>query len=379
MRVARFAASLEALAVLVAIACVPVAALAGPICSPICRSRPNFDFDADGKVDLIRSGPTGIRVDLLDGTAVVGRRSFPNAGGRYALKAVGRLDGDDNSDFISQGNGVARVTFVGASGTGAARTLFLADGGGAWQVVGVADVNGDGIDEILFAGPGALRIADIASGAPVYRYLATGGGDWIYELAADLNGDASKDLVFRGRGAANGWIRVNRNGGDANVQFFPQGGGAWSLRLAADLDDDGVDDLVDVASDPSAVGFDRVRIFDKLGNGTPAATGFVPTAGGAFALKASGDFSGDGKADLGYDGSTSLRIVAMNGANALGTIFPPNDGGVFQLARMGDTNADGRSDLITTNATGDVRIQLSNGAGATTKSALIAQAGVSGF
>lgn len=379
MRVARLAASLEALAVLVAIACAPIAALAGPICSPICRSRPNFDFDADGKVDLIRSGPTGIRVDLLDGTAVVGKGSFPNAGGSFVLKAVGRLNADDNSDFISQGNGVTRVTFVNATGTGVAGTLFLGDGGGAWQVVGVADVNGDGIDEILFAGPSALRIADIASGAPVYRYLATGGGAWTYALAADLNGDARKDLVFRGSGSANGLIRVNRNGGIANVQFFPQGGGAWSLRLAADLDNDGVDDLVDVASNPQEVGFDRVRIFDKLGNGTPSATGFVPTGGGAFALKASGDFSGDGKADLAYDGPTAFRIVAMNGANPLGTIFAPNGTGDFRLARMGDTNADGRSDLITTNATGDVRIQLSNGPGATTKSAVIAQAGVSEF
>jgi hypothetical protein len=379
MRVARLAASLEALAVLAAIACAPSAALAGPICSPVCRSRPNFDFDADGKVDLIRSGATGIRVDLLDGTAVVGKGCFPNAGGSYVLKAVGRLNHDDNSDFVSQGNGAARVTFVSANGTGVAGTLFLGDGGGAWQVVGVADVNGDGIDEILFAGAGALRIANIASGAPAYSYLATGGGAWTYALAADLNGDASKDLVFRGSGAANGLIRVNRNGGVANVQFFPQGGGAWSLRLAADLDNDGVDDLVDVASNPPALGFDRVRIFDKLGNGTPTVIGFVPTGGGAFVLKASGDFSGDGKADLGYDGSASFRIVAMNGANALGAIFPPNDGGVFKLARMGDTNADGRSDLITTNAAGDVRIQLSNGPGATTKSALIAQAGGSGF
>ncbi len=383
MHIARLASSLAALVVLAVIVALPTVAWSGPICFDSCQPRQNYDFNADGKADLIRTGPTGIRVNLIDGTSSVGTGVFPNGGGTFELKAVGLLNGDNSADFVSQGNGTARVTFVNAAGTGTAGTLFIADGGGVWNVVGVADVNGDAIDEVLFEGTGAatgaLRIANIASGSPIFSYLATGGGIWSYALAADLNGDASKDLLFRGSGSASGLVRANPGGGTANVKFFPQGGSAWTLRLAGDLNGDGIDDLVDVSGNAASAGFDRVRVFDTLGTGNPSATGFVPTAGGSFALKAIGDFDGDTKADLGYDGAASFRIVAMNGVNPTASYFPSNGGGAFLLRRMGDTNADGKYDLISTNAAGDVRIQLSNGAAPTTNSAQIASAGLSQF
>ena len=366
MHMARLAWSLAALVAIGATVCVSTVASAGPVCS--CVPRPRFDFNADGKVDLIRSGPTEIRVDLLDGSAIVGGGSFPNGGGSLVLKAVGMLDADEHSDFISQGNGTARVTFVNTAGTGIGGTLFLADGGGAWRLAGVADLNGDAIDEILFEGTGpatgAMRIANISSGSPVFSYLATGGGIWSYVLAADLDGDGEQDLLFRGDGAANGVTRVNRSGGSANVDFLPQGGGAWVLKAAGDLDGDGIDDLVDVPN-LASLGHDRVRVFDSAGSGNPSATGFVPNGGGFFTLKTLGDFTGDGAKDLAYDSPNSFRIVAMNGVDPAAILFPPNGGGAFTLRRMGDTNGDGKSDLISTNAAGDVWIQVTGATGTT--------------
>ena len=151
-----------------------------------------------------------------------------------------------------------------------------AAGGGAWQVVDAADVTGDGIDEILFVGTGAaagiVRIANVASGSPVFSYLPTAGGIWAYAFAADLNGDGSQDLVFRGTGAAYGATRANRSGGTASVQYYAQAGGAFTLILAADLNGDGIDDLVDEPN-PLSLGQVRVRTLDQ--NGNPVATGYL--------------------------------------------------------------------------------------------------------
>ncbi len=379
MRNTRLASSLAALLVsAAAVVCSPAVARAGIVCDCVPSG---FDFNVDAKIDLIRSGPPGIRVDILDGTAVVNSGMFPNGGGSFVLKAVGTLNSDDNSDFISQGNGTARVTFVNAAGTGTAGTLFIADGGGAWQVVGVADVSGDGIDEIIFEGTGAatgaIRIANIASGSPVFSYLATGGGIWRYTLAANVNGDTSMDLMFRGTGVVNGLLRANLYGVAPIVRFYTQGGGAWILHSAGDLNNDGIDDLIDVADRP--VSAHRIRIFDSTGIVYPIETGFVPTAGGAFVFRAVGDFNGDGNDDLGYDGASSFRIVPMIGISQGTSLYPSNGGGAFTLHRIADTNADGRADLISTNAAGDVRIQLSTEGGTITGPGLIANVGLTLF
>jgi hypothetical protein len=356
----------------VASVCVPTVAWAGSgFCSCLAVA---FDFNADGKADLIRSGPSGIRVDVLDGSASVANGTFPN-GGALSLRAVGHLNHDFNADFVAQGAGHARVTFVNAAGIATAGTLYLSDGAGSWRVVDAADVNGDRVDEILFEGTGSatgsMRIANISSGSPVFSYLATGGGAWTYAFSADLDGDGAKDLLFRGTGAASGVTRVNRNGGTANVDFLAQGGGAWVLEAAGDLDGDGIDDLADVPN-PASVGQDRVRVFDTAGSGNPSETGFVPNGGGLFTLKTLGDFTGDGRDDLAYDGPDSFRIVEMHGVAPAAIYFPPNGGGAFTLRRMGDTNGDGKSDLISTNAAGDVWIRVTNGETGTRTAARLA-------
>ena len=138
----------SALAILAALACATAPAARAGICTS-CPGPVDFDFNGDGRADLIRSSASLIRVDLLEGTVVVGSGFFPTGGGVFALKAVGRLDADANADFVAQGGGYARVTFVDAAGTGTKRTLYIADGGGAWQVVGTADLDGDGIDELF--------------------------------------------------------------------------------------------------------------------------------------------------------------------------------------------------------------------------------------
>jgi hypothetical protein len=338
-----------------------------------------FDFNADGKGDIARSSSGNIRVDILDGTSSILNGSFPTGGGTFLLKAAGELDNDANADLVAQGGGTARVTFVNAAGTGTKGTLFIGDGGGTWQVVDTADVSGDGIAEVIFNGvgaaAGAVRIANIATGSPVFTFLSTAGGAWVYAFATDVNGDGSQDLVFRGTGAAAGTSRANL-AGTATTKFYAQGGTSWILTRAGDVDGNGTGDLVDTGAG-AGLGFNRVRTLNTSGD--PTASGFVPNGGNSFVLKSVADFNNDGNADLNYQGAGSLRVTPMTGVTPGTAVFPPNGGGSFTLRNSEDTNADGFFDLVVTDASNGVRVQLSNGTGATTNGAVIPSGGLSLF
>jgi hypothetical protein len=65
-----------------------VSARAGPIV-PYDPLIVGFDFDGDGKGDIIRdAGAGGIRIDILDGTSSVAKRHPPDR--RRLLRAQGR-------------------------------------------------------------------------------------------------------------------------------------------------------------------------------------------------------------------------------------------------------------------------------------------------
>jgi hypothetical protein len=375
MRANRLKASLPGFVAIMGLA---VAAWAGP---PPPAGVFEADFNGDGKDDMARQNAGGIRVDILDGTSSIANGTFATGGGVFTLKAVGNENNDANADLIAQGGGTIRVTFVNAAGTGPSATpqLFIPDGGGAWGVVDAADVDGDGIDEIICYGSGgaagAVRITNVATGTPVHTFLSTANSAWVYKFAADVNGDHKMDLVFTGTGVAAGTSRANLNG-STTAKFYAQGGDSWTLTGAGDVDGNGTADLVDTGANVAAAGFNRVRTLDT--NGDPTGSAFVGNAGNAFVLKRIGDFTGDGKADLGYQNAGSFRITPMNGLTIGAPIFPPNGGGQFTLRRMSDTNGDGLDDLIVTNASNDVRIQLSTGS-ATTQGPLIPNGGLTLF
>jgi hypothetical protein len=341
-------------------------ARAGPIV-PYDPLIVGFDFNGDGKGDIIRdAGAGGIRIDILDGTSSVANGTLPTAGGSFVLKAVGHFNADAQADTAVQGNGTVRVSFTAASGTATTGTpIFVPDGGGTWQLVDAADVNHDGIDELIFVGTGAatgaVRIADISTGTPTYTFLSTAGGIWQYVFAADVNGDGNRDLVFDGTGAAAGTARANLSGGTTTV-FYAQGGGAWVLKASGDFNSDGVDDLADTGTG-AANGFDRIRLLDHTGN--PTSQGFLSNGGGSFEIRAVADFNSDSKADLAYHGPVSDRVTILNGSTVLSQYFPANAGGTFQLRYAPDPFGSGYPSLVAVDGSSYVRIQIQDGTAVT--------------
>jgi len=142
-------------------------------------------------------------------------------------------------------------------------------GGGLsdWRVVGVADVNGDGIPDLVFQngagqiyawfldGTGNALNFSTGAGLKGSRFLYTGGlGDWRVTGVADVNGDGNPDLLFQnGAGQLYAWFL---NGTGAEVNFgtrvglagdrflYTAGLGDWRVAGIMDVNGDNLPDLV---------------------------------------------------------------------------------------------------------------------------------------
>lgn len=171
------------------------------------------DFDGDGGHDLLFRGRPGtaaegfVRLVLLDGLLPGAIAYPPTAGGALALVGSGDVDGDGVTDLVFQGAadspaaGTIRIDILDPVLLIAAEHHFLSDGGGAWRVFDVTDLDGDGREDLVLVGAegtaaaGAIRLVVLDGGpAGATSFLET---RLVGSLAglADLDDDGRSDLV----------------------------------------------------------------------------------------------------------------------------------------------------------------------------------------
>ncbi len=244
-------------------------------------------------------------------------------------------------------------------------------GGGT---VASGDLNGDGRDEsITGAGPGGgphVRTFDASgnAGSSFFAYAPgfTGG---VHVAAADINGDGVDEIVT-GAGAGGGpHVRIFTGGGNEVGGFFAfdpgfQGG---VTVAGADVDGNGTDEII-VGAGPG--GGPHVRVF--RGDGTEV-NGFFPFPEGfrGGVAVAGGDVDGDGRDDIiagaGPGGGPHVRAFTVAGADLRSFYAFPEVflGGVHVGA--GDVDGDGRDDIIVGAGAGggaQVMTYLANGGAA---------------
>ena len=78
--------------------------------------------------------------------------------------------------------------------------------------------------------------------------------------------------------------------------------------------------------------------------------------------RATGDFNGDGFADILWQNDDgSVAVWEMNGTNLIGSGVVGNPGPSWHAVGTGDFNGDGHSDILWQNSTGEVGIWEMNG------------------
>jgi hypothetical protein len=266
--------------------------------------------------------------------------------------------------------------------------------------VAVADINGDGVPDIITA-PGGVKVTlvnvngalmpsfDVSAGrTPEIKVFSGANGSVIddfvaytptfraglYVAVADVNGDGKPDIVSAPDAtgqSGNTQVSVFFNGSlkntgavlapDRQFNAYDPGFGGGVRLAASDLNGDGFADMI-VA--PGIWSGPDVRVFDgkTLTNSSAASKigeflAYDPHYfGGVFV--STGDVNGDGRPDIitGTNGNGGPEVKAFSGANVLSSPTPtiiddffaydPAFNGGARVAVL-DVNGDGKADIIT--------------------------------
>ena len=309
------------------------------------------------------------------------------------------LSGATNGVAISDGLGIGTISNDDAAFAAATAPLnAFTRGAGGWTDQNhyprdVADVNGDGMADIIGFARGGVAVSLATGGghfaAPTGEIGAfgVGAGGWTSQNEyprelADVNGDGMADIV----GFARGGVAVSLATGGGHfaaptgeIGAFGFGAGGWTSqdeypRMVGDVNGDGMADIV---------GFSRGGVAVSLATGGghfAAPTGEI----GAFGVGAGGwtsqneyprelaDVNGDGMADIvGFArGGVAVSLATGGGHFAA----PTGEIGAFGFGAGGwtsqdqyprllaDVNGDGMADIVGFGA-GGVNVALATGGG----------------
>lgn len=263
-----------------------------------------------------------------------------------------------------------------------------------WSVSGAGDLNGDGLDDLVVAAPGANRsyvVFGASSGWTAFLDFGALDGKDGFRLhgasqtndtvsaAGDINGDGLADLLIGGYGAADSYLVYGTRAGFAPsldlAKLKPSQGvvihalpdapfGPNALSAAGDLNGDGVDDFVAGATNAAGQALTCIVFGSRTGlaptldlAALDGKTGFtlhgLPGLGNSVA--SGGDVNGDGLADIIVASADRTDVVFGTRHGFASTIdlatLPSSqhlqiDIGGGPVAGAGDVNGDGIDDLI---------------------------------
>lgn len=214
-----------------------------------------YDIDRDGARERIVGNNTYVRVYESDGSLM---STFAPYTERYALGiriGVGDLNGDGIAEIVTgtgKGGG-PHVRIFNARGVAVFPGFFAYNErfrGGVEIAVG--DITGDGIDEIITgAGPGGgphVRMFN-GRGEPVRGGFFAFDARYAFGLrlaAGDVNGDGRDDIIIGGGRGGAPEVRIFSDVGTRLGGFFAGDKGAKTGAdvSAADLDSDGTDEIL---------------------------------------------------------------------------------------------------------------------------------------
>jgi FG-GAP-like repeat len=241
----------------------------------------------------------------------------------------------------------------------------------SWQIVGQRDFNGDGKADLLWSNTNGDNIIWLMNGTTVIAQPDLGPADgtgWSIVGTGDFNEDGFGDILWRNiNGDAMIWLM---KGNATQVQvvsktLFPLIPTSWSVAQTGDFNGDGKADILwyNTNGDTSvwlmtgtATTVKQLAAPSDLGLGPASST-----------IAGTGDFNGDGLSDILWrntNGDAVIWLVTSNGTQV--QVLSRTDFASvptsWHVAVTGDFNADGISDILWRNDDGGISIWFMQGA-----------------
>ncbi|TDN37256.1 hypothetical protein E4631_25160 [Hymenobacter sp. UV11] len=275
----------------------------------------------------------------------------------YAI-VVADVNGDGIPDLLTanQVSSTAGVLLGTGTGSFGAATTFSTGAGSYPRSIAVADVNGDGKPDLLTANP-VSNTAGVLLGTGTGSFgaattFSNGAGSYPVSIAvADVNGDGKPDLLMANQSNSTAGVLLGTGTGSFGAAtIFSTGADSYPNGIAvADVNGDGKPDLLTANSSSSTAGV-------LLGTGTGnfgAVTTFSTGAGSTPVSITVADGNGDGIPDLftANQGSNTAGVLLGTGTGSFGaaTTFSTGAGSYPRSIAVADVNGDGKPDLLTAN------------------------------
>jgi hypothetical protein len=257
-------------------------------------SKTKYDFNGDGHSDVLWANSGGIHYEWLFNGSTYTAPSLGMSG--LTAAGIGDLDGDGKADIVWFNAGTGEVRIWRMNGSTMLGNQVLGTIGAGWSIQGVGDVNGDGKADIVWInstnGQVTAWLSNWNGNTLSYtgRSLGSVGANWTIAGIADINGDGIDDIVWfhAPSGSVYAWtLSASGVGSVASIGMVTPG---WTIQKVGDFDGDGKADLLWQSGTFNVVWY--------LNGTSVAATNFLPNVTTDWTIIAGGDYDGDGKSDL---------------------------------------------------------------------------------